>query len=203
MLWLRGEPVTLTALGSFFAVVSLTFSLVWLFDRVLWAMRIEGWCIFYPWLASCPDLRGTWEVDLQSSWIDPQTEKSVPPIRCFYGVRQTCTTLQMHLMTPESESWLQAHRFVPSAKSDGCQLIAVYTNQPQVHLRGARSEIHYGTIVLDFQGPDPSYPESFSGEYWTDRGTKGRMTARRISHHAIKRYEEGTSLPRTTPVDRS
>lgn len=194
VLWCRGEPLTLAALGSFSAVVSLTFVVVWIFDRWGWRLRLKGWCCFYPWFSSCPDIRGTWEVELRSSWTDPATGQPVPPIRCFYGVRQTCSTLLMHLMTPESESWLRTHRFVPSAKSECRQLIAVYTNQPQVSLRGDRSEIHHGTIVLDFQGPDSSRPETFSGEYWTDRGTKGTMQGKRISAQVVSRYSDGEAM---------
>ncbi len=154
----RGIPVTFSELGSFSLVVSGTFCAVWLFDRFVWPCRVKGWCVFHGWLVSCPDIRGTWEVELQSSWIDPTTGKGIPAIKCYYGVRQSCSSLQMHLMTPESESWLHVHRFVPSSKTDGYKLIAVYTNQPGAFLRGVRSEIHHGTIVLEFHGADPSHP---------------------------------------------
>lgn len=198
VLRVRGLPVTVSELGSFSLVVSGTFLACWAFDRYVWPCRVRGWCVFHGWLVACPDIRGTWEVNLQSSWVDPTTGKGIAPIRCFYGVRQTSSSLQMHLMTPESESWLQTHRFLPSAKTDGYSLIGVYTNQPSAFLRGVRSEIHHGTIVLDFHGADPSRPDSFNGEYWTDRGTKGTMSARRIASGVISRYADGLALASTT-----
>ena len=81
----------------------------------------------------------------------------------------------MHLMTPESESWLIAERISPSPNGIGYQVAAVYTNRPHTHLRGARSEMHLGGLLLDSHGP-ANYPDTLAGEYWTDRKTKGRMT---------------------------
>lgn len=194
VLYFRGTSVTFSELGSFSLVVSVTFGAVWLFDRFVWPCRVKGWCVFHGWLVACPDIRGTWEVELQSSWTDPATGKGVPPVKCYYGVRQSSTTLQMHLMTPESESWLQVHRFVPSSKTDGYTLVAVYTNQPGALLRGVRSEIHHGTIVLEFHGPDASHPQSFTGEYWTDRGTKGTMTGIRKSRRVVSKHADGAAM---------
>lgn len=199
VLWARGLPVTLSDLGSFSLVVTGTFLVVWLFDRYVWPCRVKGWCVFHGWLVACPDIRGTWEVELRSSWIDPKTGQGVPPIRCYYGVRQTCTTLQMHLMTPESESWLQVHRFLPSNRTHGYKLAAVYTNEPNAFLRGQRSEIHHGTILLEFHGADPSHPDKFTGEYWTDRATKGTMTARRISSRVVSTHADGLALSADNP----
>ena len=51
-------------------------------------------------------------VELQSDWINPATNLGVPLIVCYMGVAQTLSTLQMHLMTPESESWFIAERMV-------------------------------------------------------------------------------------------
>ena len=190
VLWWRGAPVTFAELASFSTVVTGTFMACWLFDRYVWPCRVKKWCVFHGWLVSCPDIRGTWEVDLQSSWVDPATEKAVPPIKCYYGIRQSNSTLHMHLMTRESESWVTVHRFVSSDKTSGYRLTAVYTNQPNPFLRGARSEIHHGTIVLEFHGADSARPESFEGEYWTDRGTKGTMRGRRKSGRVATTYAD-------------
>ena len=91
------------------------------------------------------------------------------------GVAQTLSTLQMHLMTPESESWFIAERISPSPSGVGYQVAGVYTNRPQTHLRGERSEMHFGALLLDAHGP-ANRPNTLTGEYWTDRKTKGRMT---------------------------
>lgn len=194
----RGEPVTWRVLGSFSAVVSTTFAIVWLFDRYVWPCRVKGWCVFHGWLVAAPDIRGTWEVALQSSWLDPSTGQSASPIRCYYGVRQTSSGLRMHLMTPESDSWLLAHRFVPSSKTHGYQLIAAYSNEPHALLRGTRSEIHRGAFVLDFYGADPACPDAFTGEYWTDRGTKGTLAAKRIGRRVVSTHADGVAFASAT-----
>jgi hypothetical protein len=91
------------------------------------------------------------------------------------GVAQTLSNLQMHLMTKESESWFIANSVRPSDNGAGYQIAGVYTNKPQTQLRGQRSEMHFGGLVLDTHGL-PHQPDTMTGEYWTDRKTKGSMT---------------------------
>ena len=81
------------------------------FELQLWR---HPW--LHGWFVKRPDLRGTWRVELQSDWIDPATNVGVPLIICYMGVSQTLSTLQMHLMTPESESWFIAGKHHPIAK---------------------------------------------------------------------------------------
>ena len=77
------------------------------FEFLLWR-----WSWLHGWFVKRPDLRGTWWVELQSDWINPATNLGVPLIVCYMGVAQTLSTLQMHLMTPESESWFIAERII-------------------------------------------------------------------------------------------
>ena len=104
------------------------------------------------------------------------------------GVTQTLSTLQMHLMTPESESRFIAERIRSSPNGLGYQVIGVYTNKPQIDLRGVRSEIHQSALILDSHGPDDR-PETLTGEYWTDRKTTGRMTFTRRIPAVITRFD--------------
>ena len=90
------------------------------------------------------------------------------------GVTQTLSMLQMHLMTPESESWFIAHLIEAAESGAGYRIVGMYRNQPDARLRGVRSEMHYGALVLHTHGPEHR-PETVSGEYWTDRGTSGEM----------------------------
>ena len=110
-------------------------------------------------------------------------------IVCYMGVEQTLSTLQMHLMTPESESWLIADRIRPSPSGNGYQVAAVYTNKPKIHLRGDRSEMHQGALVLDTHGPN-FRPDTLTGEYWTDRKTKGQMNLTTRVCQVFTRYED-------------
>lgn len=168
-LWASGIPVVWKHLAPFGSVVGVLAAIAIAFDRTLWHLRC-----FHGWFVKRPDLRGTWRVQLQSDWIDPTTGSRVGPIVAFMGITQTLSTLQMHLMTAESESWLIANRIGRSRNGVGYQVAAVYTNKPGVHLRGVRSEMHHGALVLDTHGP-PHRPTALAGEYWTDRKTSGRM----------------------------
>ena len=154
------------------------------FELVLWR-----WSWLHGWFVKRPDLRGTWRVELQSDWINPDTNLGVPVIICYMGVSQTLSTLQMHIMTPESESWFIAERISPSPSRVGYQVAGVYMNKPQTHLRGTRSEMHLGGVLLDTHGP--AYrPSTLTGEYWTDRKTKGRMTFTARLPTVYSRFED-------------
>ena len=169
VLLIQGTHVTLAHLAPFGTVISFLVILGGVFDSMLWR-----WSWLHGWFVKRPNLRGTWRVELQSDWINPETNRRVPAIIFYMGVVQTLSTLQMHLMTAESESWFIAEQVNPSPSGVGYQIAGVYSNRPNVHLRGERSEIHLGGLILDTHGP-ASRPDTLTGEYWTDRKTKGRL----------------------------
>ena len=171
-------------LQPFGTVVGFLVALATAFEFLLWPL---SW--LHGWFVKRPDLRGTWRVELESDAIDPTTKVGVPTIICYMGVAQTLSTLQMHLMTPESESWLIAERISPSPSGVGYQVAGVYTNKPQTHLRGERSEMHFGGLLLDTHGP-ANRPNTLTGEYWTDRKTKGRMTFTERRHEVFTRFKD-------------
>ena len=169
-LFVRGAEVSSTQLLAFAGVIS---------PLSLLGMAIEKWLWRCPWrhvwLIKRPDLRGTWRVELQSSYVRPETGERVPMILCYMGVEQTLSKLQMHLMTPESESWLVASDVSPAPSETGFEVTGVYSNKPRIELRTARiSEIHRGAIAVLTHG-DTLRPDHLTAEYWTDRGTNGTM----------------------------
>ena len=184
VLLVKGTPITLAHLSPFGIVVGFLVILALLFDRVLWRFR---W--LHGWFVKRPDLRGTWRVELQPDWVDAKIGRDAPLIVCYIGVEQTLSTLQMHLMTGESESVFIAKEITSSPNATGYRVVGVYTNKPHVHLRGDRSEIHNGALILETHGP-PSRPESLTGEYWTDRKTTGRMTFTNRVHEILTRFED-------------
>jgi hypothetical protein len=200
VLWAQGTPLSANHLAPFGSVVGVLAFFGITFERFLWHFRC-----FHGWFVNRPDLRGTWKAELRSDWIDPKTGTPVPAITAFMGVSQTLSTLQMHLMTPESESWLVADRIRPSPNGAGYQIVGVYTNKPGLHLRGTRSEIHHGALVLDTHGP-AHRPESLTGEYWTDRKTSGRMELSARVPNMLTRYSDAarahTSTWPQTPTSR-
>lgn len=166
-LWMQGMSVLSSAfVKPFGTVVGAIMLFVTLFNKYVWA-----WPIFRGWYVNVPDLRGTWEVELKSNWIDPDTKKPIPPIHGYAVVRQTLTSLSLRLLTKESKSKIVAYSF--DKEYDGIyRLAAVYRNEPKIELQGERSEIHYGSFTLEIHGTPAS---SLEGHYWTDRGTKGGM----------------------------
>lgn len=181
VLWAQGKPVlTIDFLRPFGLVVGTIVLVVGVFARWGWA-----WPLFQGWYVKRPDVRGTWQVDLQSSWINLETNEGIPPIKAYIAVRQTLTTLSLRLMTPESKSRLIAHSIELS--DDGIYRIAgIYRNEPRVELQGDRSEIHHGSLLLEVYGTPPT---SMEGHYWTDRGTRGTMTISRKKEKLFDNFE--------------
>ena len=181
LLVIDGVAIELRWLRHLTTVVPILLVLLGIFDNCLWKVPwVNGW------FTNRPVLCGTWEVTLQTEWVDPKTGTTPRPITCYMAVRQTFSSLSMRLMTPESASWLIAHNIVRS--NDGVfQVAGVYMNKPDLALRGERSEIHYGAILLDVQGQPPTELE---GHYWTDRQSRGTMRFVRKKAKVFATYEK-------------
>src|SRR6185437_3858544 len=122
---------------SFGIVVGVMVVFGLLLEHALWRWRwLDGW--FFQ----RPDLRGTWRVSIKSDWVDPQTGKLIAPITAYIGVTETLSKLQMHLMTPESESWFVVHAIRRSQNESGYEITGIYTNRPNIGLRPKQSGIH-------------------------------------------------------------
>jgi len=180
----QGTGFSWNHIRPFGTVVGVLVGLSILLEHVLWRVRF-----LQPWFVSRPNLRGTWKVNLQSDYIDQETNAQIQPIVCYMGVKQTLSTLQMHLMTHESESWFIAEAILPSPSGEGHQIIGVYTNKPKVHLRGKKSDIHLGALVLDTHGATHK-PATITGEYWTDRNTTGSMDFVKRHPKVFTRYQD-------------
>lgn len=178
-LWLQGMPVlTVEFVKPFGIVVGSITIIATLFNKYFWA-----WSAFRGWYVKRPDIRGTWKVELKSSWIDPQTGKSIDPIYGYAVIRQTLTSLSLRLMTKESRSVLIAHSIEPQEDDELFSLVGVYRNEPKIELQGVRSEIHHGSFALEVHG---NVVYELQGHYWTDRGTKGGM---RLYGRVPKRFD--------------
>ena len=62
-----------------------------------------------------------------------------------------------------------------------------------MYLRGDRSEIHQGALILDTHGPSGK-PETLTGEYWTDRKTTGSMNFSRRVSMVSTRFDDAVHL---------
>jgi hypothetical protein len=162
-----GEPITWAQARPFTVTVSMLTLICIAFDKWLWR-----WKLFRGWLVELADIQGSWKATLVSDWTNPATGNRVAPIECLMVIRQSYSTLSARLYTRESSSYLVASKLI--RQNDGVfQLFGVYQNNPKIELRGERSEIHFGALMLEANG-DPI--SSLSGHYWTDRGTRGSIT---------------------------
>lgn len=167
VLLVQGTPLTAEFLKPFGIVSTIMTGIYFIFDKYLWSCKL-----FKGWYVKRPDLRGTWRVELQSSWINPETNEVIPQINGYAVVRQSLTSLSLRLMTKESRSVLVAHSIEQQEYDELYKLVGVYRNEPKIELQGVRSKIHHGSFALDIHG-SPVY--ELQGFYWTDRGTKGSM----------------------------
>lgn len=184
-LWAQGMPVlSIEFLKPFGIVVGAITLCITLFNQYAWS-----WKIFQGWYVKRPDLRGTWELELKSNWINPETKSPIPPIHAYASIRQTLTSLSIRVMTKESKSKLIAHSI--EEEDDGIfRLAAIYRNEPKIELQGDRSEIHHGSFSIETHG---SPVDLMEGHYWTDRGTKGSMTFSNRRKEILDTYEQAST----------
>ncbi len=164
-LWILGIELTWDHAKPYSLTVAVLTSSLWLFDKHLW----KTW----PFSLFCkrPNLNGTWRVTLQSSYIDPKTDKRAPEIKGFAAVRQTFSSVSLRLMTEQAESFLIVGSL--DVLDDGASYFSgVYQSDPDILLRSNVSEIHYGSFRYRVLG---SPPTELSGHYWTDRSTNGSI----------------------------
>lgn len=183
-LWAQGMPVlSVKFLKPFGIVVGIISVVVAIFNKYAWA-----WPLFRSWYVKRPDIRGTWKVELQSNWIDPDTSRGIAPIIGYAVVRQTLTSLSLRLMTPESRSKLIAHSI--EQEDDGLfRLAGIYRNEPQIELQGVRSEMHHGAFSLEIHGLSVEFLE---GHYWTDRKSKGSIKLYKRKKELYETYEKAS-----------
>ena len=173
-------------------VAGLVVSGLW-FEHQLW--RVEPFKRF----VKLPDIRGTWEAELQSNYVRPDEAEPIPPIHCFFPVEQSYSKLKLGMLTPESSSWLIAHNILPADIGEGHQIVGVYRNEPKVDVRD-RSEIHRGTFILKTHGPSDK-PTSLTGEYWTDRNTMGSLKLTRRVDKVYSKFEDADAAFSNKPAD--
>lgn len=145
------------------------FSLFW---RPLWRK--------FPWLArkTFPDLNGTWEGTLVSTWRNPTTGEPIPPIPTTIWIRQTPLSMSVRLRTGESTSHSMHCILEADPEAGRFRVWYSYDNRPRAEL-ATRSGQHQGFAWLE--NDVDTAPNQLTGQYYTSRGTTGDMTLRRVS----------------------
>ena len=169
VLLVQGTPVEWDHARPFSLSVGAGLGIGWLANKYLWRAPLLRGFVF-----NTPDLNGCWQAELRSNWTDPETNSVKPPIVAYVTITQTLTSLQMLLMTEESQSSLIGQHIRPKDNDIGFEFIGVYRNDPRLHLQEERSRSHRGSFVLETHGPKMR-PDHLTGSYWTDRRTNGEM----------------------------
>jgi len=132
---------------------------------------IWRWNILQGWLVPFPDLNGTWQGWLQTTWKDDHG--NIPgPIPVILTIKQSFTQISCSMRTAEMVSHSFLEGFCIDRENQIRRLCYSYTSKPKTTLRD-RSTPHDGTILLDIIGKPVSKLE---GEYWTERKTTGTVT---------------------------
>jgi len=160
---------------TIFVVISLIFT--------KWMWRIS-W--FRGWLVRFPDLQGTWEGELQSTWKKPGSQQAIPPLRMILVIRQTFSSISCTMFTKESESYSRAAQIAVDDETGAISLSYNYTNRSKATIR-ERSPIHDGAAHLRVVTV-PS--RMLEGEYWTGRCTTGQMKLNFSSRQLLESFPE-------------
>lgn len=135
---------------------------------IFWAWK---WKVFYPWLVQTPDLSGKWKGKIKSNF-DKENSK---PISTEIDIKQDFFNIIVKIKTDESSSHSISSSFNIDKDRGYQQLFYSYLNTPKAGIRD-RSAIHYGSVLLNFDGFKVS---KMSGEYWTSRETTGEIELKR------------------------
>jgi len=135
------------------------------FTKWLWRLSLlQGWLVPFP------DLQGTWEGTLQTTWKDADGNTPAP-IPLLLVIRQSFDSINCVMHTKESSSVSNAALLSEDIGSGLHCLSYNYTNKPDAAIRG-RSAVHDGAALLTvIKKP----VKMLKGEYWTNRKTTGSI----------------------------
>jgi len=143
----------------------------YLFSKYWWRSKL-----FKKWLIPYPNLQGTWEGEIKSTWVNPKTKKAIDPIKVQFCIKQSFEDINISMFTKESNSYSQAASFIYENDST-VGLSFTYSNKPNAVVRD-RSEIHDGAACLRVVN---LLNLALEGEYWTSRKTTGDIKITKIS----------------------
>ena len=139
--------VNLAGIKGFFSLIPkvVTFDFICIFIFTKWAWKLK---YFKGWLVPFPNLNGTWQGNIHSSWINPDTGKSVPPIPVLLTINQSFFQISCKMMTGEMDSYSISEGFNISTDRQIKQLLYIYTSKPRINI-DKRSLPHDGAIVFE------------------------------------------------------
>lgn len=166
-------PVDKTWLKYLGGIASVVVVLLLVFDRWAWRWLPVG-------ITKRPDLQGTWKAQLDYEWPDGAATQTKT---CFIVIRQTFSTVtvDMHFDISDSHSRSAAIVETNERRSLWWSYLSVAHSLEQ-----ASNPPHRGGAELAIS----LMPNlSLRGDYWTERKTRGRLTATGHSKHCYDAYE--------------
>ena len=153
---------------------------------IKWGWRLP---FLQGWLVPFPDLEGTWQGTLETTWQYPETNVIQPAIPVILVIKQSFETISCVLYTKESTSYSSAALLSEEDDSGIKRLSYVYTNTPELTVRN-RSPRHDGAAILRII----TTPErSLQGEYWTNRKTTGTISLKFRSRRRLENLPDTNS----------
>lgn len=95
----NGVSDSWSALIIAYKAIPLVLFVVGLFIAYAWR-----WKIFQKWLVPFPDLNGTWQGELQTTWTNPETGKIPPPTPVIVTIKQSFLNVSCVMRTVEMTS---------------------------------------------------------------------------------------------------
>lgn len=142
--------------------------------NVSWRWAWVRWPSLNRWLF--PDLNGEWKGHLMSTWVNPETHQTPPPIPVTIAIHQTFFKTSVTLATAESSS-VSTRCFLEASREIGrFRVWYTYNNDPIAQVQH-RSSPHEGVAWLEI---DLSIPDQINGRYFTARRTTGDIEVYRL-----------------------
>lgn len=129
-----------------------------------------------------PDLNGTWEGTLVSTWVDPETGKTKQPIPTTITIRQSLLSMVVSLKTGESTSHSTRALLERFSETSRFRVWYSYNNDPQAQYQH-RSSPHEGVAFLELD--TSSDMNRLTGRYYTARRTTGDIDVVRANAHGF------------------
>jgi hypothetical protein len=167
-----------TALSIAYKTIPLVLLVIGVFVSHAWR-----WKMFRGWLVPFPDLNGTWQGSIQTTWKNPDTGEIPGPIPVILTIKQSFIRISCVMRTAEMTSRSYLADFWLDGDEQVRMLGYSYHSKPLPTVVD-RSQPHDGTIIFELIG-DPV--TKLKGTYWTERKTTGEVT---LSFRGSTRLDE-------------
>lgn len=176
------EGVAAVLTGSVPSTLKLISLVVTIISTVIVAITSAVWRWVWNWFPILdrkvfPDLNGTWEGKLMSTWKNSANGEGIAPIVVTIWIRQGLFSTSIKLQSGESTSYSTRCLLEADGDAGRFRFRYSYDNTPRAEYRH-RSARHEGVAWLEMD--IDADRERLIGCYYTDRKTSGDIDVRRV-----------------------